>query len=138
MEFKIFEDANEDIKKLRYDAFVVEKNIPEEIEFDGKDAFYKHFCLYDGQRLVASLRGTFEEDSFHIGRVAVPEDLRKKGYGKILINNLVSYLENTDCRKIILSAIDSAVGFYEKLGFETKGDYFCEAGYPHINMEKTL
>lgn len=138
MELKIFNDTNEDIKKLRYNTFVMEKNIPEDVEFDGEDDKYLHFCLYDGEKLLASLRADIKNSECHIGRVAVLNELRGNGFGKKLLEELENYLKNNNVIKIHLGAINTAVGFYEKMGFKTKGDYFDEAGYPHITMEKNL
>ena len=56
MEFKLLYDTNEGIKKLRYDAFVIERSVPEEIEFDGKDSEFLHFTLWEGEEVVACLR----------------------------------------------------------------------------------
>lgn len=138
MELKIFNDTNEDIKTLRYNTFVVEKNVPEDVEFDGEDNKYLHFCLYEGEKILASLRADVKDFECHIGRVAVLSELRGKGLGKELLTKLQDYMKNQKVKKIHLGAIDTAVGFYEKMGFKTKGEWFTEGGHPHICMEKIL
>jgi predicted GNAT family N-acyltransferase len=37
-----------------------------------------------------------------------------------------------------MHARKSAVGFYEKLGYEIEGDEFEEVTIPHYEMQKTL
>lgn len=58
-----------------------------------------------------------------IGRLAVHEDLRNKGYGTDIIKLLVASFKNnnkTGCQFITIDAINSneTLKFYEKNGFE--------------------
>lgn len=138
MEFKILSDSNEEILELRNQAFVVEKNVPKNIEFDGKDAEYMHFCLYDDEMLVGCARGNKEDDFLHVGRVTVKTNLRGKGYGKLLFEHIENEVKNMKLSGIKLGAIETAVDFYKKLGFSTVGDFFDEAGWPHIEMIKNI
>ena len=91
MEFKVLNDANEEILELRNQAFVVEKNVPKNIEFDGKDAEFMHFCLYDDGSLIGCARGNVNGRFLHVGRVAVKSHLRNKGYGKQLFVHIEQY-----------------------------------------------
>ena len=85
MEFKILTDTNDEIKRLRYNTFVVERNVPEELEFDGRDNEFLHFTLWDGEKIIACLRANENGDLLHMGRFAVDKDLRKNGYGSVLM-----------------------------------------------------
>lgn len=136
MEFKILTDTNEEIKKLRYNTFVLERNVPEELEFDGKDNQFLHFTLWDKERIIACLRANENGDLLHMGRFAVLKEQRKKGYGKILMEKLIEYAKEKGYSGIELSAVETAVGFYEKQGFITVGDYYLETGVPHIYMKQ--
>ena len=138
MEFKILSDANEDIFALRTQAFVVEKNVPKNIEFDGKDNEYMHFCVYDNNSVVGCARVNQSGDVLHIGRVAVNTSLRGKGYGRKLFEFIECYAKEKQIKSLELDAIETAVGFYKKMGFITVGDFFEEAGWPHINMVKNI
>lgn len=138
MEFKIYNDSNSEISELRKQTFVVEKNVPESIEFDGKDSEYLHFCLYDCDVLVACARVNESGENIHVGRVAVRTEVRGKGIGKKLFDYISDYAEKNNFKAIELGAIQTAVGFYEKIGFVTVGDYYEEAGWPHIDMIKRL
>ena len=136
MELKIFNDTNKEIKELRTKTFVEEKNVPKEIEFDGRDADFLHFCLYDKETLVACARINAHETCVHAGRVAVQTELRGKGYGRLLFEYIENYCKESGYYAIELGAIETAVEFYKKIGFEPVGEYFMEAGCPHINMIK--
>ncbi len=138
MEFKILNDINEEIKDLRTRTFIIGRGVPAEIEIDGKDPYLLHFCLYDEGKLSAYLRAEEIGDMLHIGRVCVEENIRKQGYGRRLLEYLLSYAKEKGFHAVELSAVDTAVGFYEKMGFEASGDYYTEAGAPHIYMLKKL
>ncbi len=136
MEFKVLTDTNEQIKKLRYDTFVVERGVPEELEFDGRDSEFLHFTLWENEKIIACLRANENGDLLHMGRFAVAKEHRKKGYGSILMERLTEYARENGYRGIELSAVETAVGFYEKQGFLKIGDFYLETGVPHIYMKK--
>ena len=83
---------------------------------------------------MAYLRAEKIDDYLHIGRVCVEESSRKRGYGKMLLDYLFEYSREKEFSMIELSAVDTAVGFYEKMGFSKKGEFYMEAGSPHIYM----
>ena len=139
MEFKIFDDATEKIMELRREVFIVEKNVPVEEELDGKEKEHIHFGMYDGDNLIACLRAqSVREGLLHIGRIAVKRAFRGKGMGKTLLEYLFTYAKENGFSAVELSAMDSAEGFYKKLGFISEGNYYPEAGIPHIYMKKEL
>ena len=138
MELKILDNINDDIVKIRREAFVYGRSVPEEIEFDGKDSSLKHFCLYDNDVLIAYLRSEDMGDFIHIGRVAVKKDRRAKGLGRVLFTYLFDYAKEKGFTFIELSAVKTAQGFYEKMGFSPFGEYYLETGTEHIYMKKTI
>ena len=139
MEFKIFDDATDEIMALRREVFIVEKNVPEEEELDGREKEHIHFGMYDGETLIACLRAQAVEDGLlHIGRIAVRMERRGEGLGRTLLEYLFSYAKEKGFAAVELSAMDSAEGFYKKLGFIPEGEYYPEAGIPHIYMKKEL
>ena len=136
MEFKLLYDTNDGFKKLRYDTFVIERGVPQELEFDGKDSEFLHFTLWEEDEVVACLRVNENGNLLHMGRFAVKKELRKNGYGRILMEKLCEYAKEKGYSGVELSAVETAVGFYKKQGFETIGDYYLETGVPHIYMKK--
>lgn len=138
MEYKILNDLNDDIIAIRSEAFILGRGVPKEIEIDGRDDELLHFCIYDGDTLLAYLRAEEIGEKLHISRVCVKEAERKNGYGKLLMEFLERYAKDNGFKIIELSAVDTAVGFYEKNGYETKGDFYLETGVPHIYMKKNI
>lgn len=139
MEFKILNNLNDDIVAIRHEAFVIGRGVPVEIELDGRDDKLLHFCIYDKDRLISYLRAEdIGNGMMHIGRVATSADMRGKGYGRELFLYLFDYAKNNGFKALEVSAVHTAQGFYEKLGFVAEGEYYLETGVNHIYMKKTL
>ena len=139
MEFKILNNLNDDIIAIRSEAFVIGRGVPAEIELDGRDGELLHFCMYDGGKLISYLRAEdIGSGMMHIGRVATKADMRGKGYGKELFWYLFDYAKKNGYTAIEVSAVHTAQGFYEKLGFISEGEYYLETGVNHIYMKKSL
>ena len=124
------------IKKIRYEVFVKEQNVPPELEMDEFDKIALHVLFYIDDKPVATGRMIVKDG--HIGRIAVLKNFRNKhiGYGIMLF--LMEKAKEFNLGKVWLSAQITAIGFYEKLGFRTFGEYFYEAGIKHVKMEKSL
>lgn len=138
MEYKILNDLNEDIIALRHETFVLGRGVPPEVEIDGRDPEHMHFCIYDGEVLVAYLRAEDLGGMLHVGRVAVNAEKRKNGYGRLLFDWVYEYAAKSDIAYIEVSAVKTAQGFYEKIGFVSEGNYYLETGVPHIYMKKVI
>ena len=57
----------------------------------------------------------------HIEDVVVDKDYRNMGFGKNIINKLVTCANEEGCYKVILDCSSENVGFYENCGFNNKG-----------------
>jgi GNAT superfamily N-acetyltransferase len=71
-------------------------------------------------------------------QLAVREDFLKKGFGRELVSYAESFARERGYGEIALHARETALGFYEKLGYEAEGDSFTEVGLPHLAMRKKL
>ena len=126
-----------EILKLRTAVFVVEQACIYQ-DMDGKDQKALHVLGQAGPLLVAYARifgpGTYFKES-SIGRVAVSPDVRRKGYGRSIMQHSIAVVQErfrTDT--IMLSAQCYLKKFYNDLGFEEKGEEYLEDGIPHIHM----
>ena len=128
-------EASEDIFSVRRAVFVREQNIPEEIEFDGRDPACFHVLVHDKDgRPVATAR---LDKTGRIGRMAVLVRYRRRGLGTRMLRALLDCGAEHGTTAFHLAAQIHAVEFYRKMGFEPYGDEFDEAGIPHVNMKKT-
>jgi predicted GNAT family N-acyltransferase len=80
----------------------------------------------------------YDAETFKLRQMAVDTAEQGKGIGAELVSAADIYAVNMGKSKIILHARDTAIPFYEKLGYEVTGDVFLEVGIPHHKMEKML
>jgi predicted GNAT family N-acyltransferase len=126
----------DDASAVRHEVFVIEQQVPPEIEMDEFDAVCVHAVAYDENGQVLGT-GRLLPDG-HIGRMAVHRRARGKGVGARLLQALVEAGHAKGHRKLILNAQTHARGFYEGQGFVVEGEVFMEAGIPHVVMARAL
>jgi len=130
-----YEHNTEDICAIRYEVFVGEQNVPEELEIDGLDDEAKHVLAFvDGLPIGT---GRILSDG-HIGRVAVLKNYRGLGIGKLIMKELIKWAQDISLKKVWLSSQWHAHSFYLDLGFVCAGEIYIEAGIEHIKMYRTL
>ena len=95
-----YESNTEDICAIRYEVFVEEQNVPEELEIDGLDNEAKHVLAFVNEVPVGT--GRILSDG-HIGRVAVLEKHRGLGIGKLIMKELVNCAQDSSLDKVWLS-----------------------------------
>lgn len=102
------------IKHIRKSVFTLEQNVPEALDFEGKDPGATHALVRDGNRYVGT--GRMLGDG-HIGRVAVLKEYRKRGFGKDIIAVLIEEAGRLGIHRVFLGAQLHAVDFYKKCIF---------------------
>lgn len=98
------------------------------------------------------LIGAFEDDKLlgccmlvneepgvvRLRQMAVSNNLQGKGIGRALMNFAENIARDRGFKKLTMHARKTAIGFYERLGYEVCGDEFQEVTIPHYVMEKKL
>ena len=130
-----YNDNKNDICKIRFEVFVDEQNVPEELEIDGLDDEAKHVLAYLDHEAIGT--GRILSDG-HIGRIAVLKKHRGLGIGKIMMQSLMQWAGEAKLEKLWLSSQWHAHGFYFDLGFQCEGEIYEEAGIDHIKMSKKI
>lgn len=126
-----------EILKARFDVFVCQQHIIY-LDEDNIDYLATHFSLRKNGLVIAYARlfPDAEKQVLRIGRMLTLE--RGKGFAKYLMAQIEEFARKQGVHTLRLHAQTQAAGFYEHLGFTTKGDIFIEAEIPHILMEKSL
>ena len=117
-----------------------EQGIDAALDNDGADANALHavatnrlgLALGTG-RLIASSPSVSK-----IGRMAVIGSLRGSSVGRQLLDALVHSARARGDREVMLHAQASAVGFYQRHGWQLRGPAFEEAGILHQEMVLSL
>lgn len=137
-------DAMAAVHAIRHEVFVVEQDVPADLEWDGKDARAVH-VLADG---VGTGRLLLGEDAAGknggdpglavLGRLAVLRSARGGGHGARLVRALEDEARRLGLDGVYLEAQVHAIPFYEKLGYAAYGPEFQDAGIPHRAMKRTF
>lgn len=123
---------------IRKEVFIKEQNVPKHIEMDGSDKRAKNMILELDNKPIGTARLIEQEGKMYIGRVAILNPYRKKGYASKMIKFLLDEAKKMGYNKVFIHSQCSAKGFYEKLGFIAFGDEFLDANILHINMKIDL
>ena len=98
-----------------------------------------HFGLFDDDKLAACVTAiALTADHAKIRQTAVATAYQRQGLGRRTMTQLEAALVARGFVSLSLHARSTAVGFYEKLGYETVGDEFIEVTIPHRKMVKRL
>jgi predicted GNAT family N-acyltransferase len=120
--------------RLRRAVFVVEQNVPEEIEHDADDLTATHFVAIAEGEVVGTLRVAFKPEHAKIGRVAVDRDWRGRGIARAMMLAAMDHCQAIGVERFYLTAQTDKLGLYEKLGFIAFGEEFMDGGMPHLAM----
>jgi len=124
---------------LRRRVFIVEQQVPEAEEVDGRDPACLHvLATRDGAVVgTARLRVT-DQGVAKAERVAVHRELRGHGVGRRVMRALEAEAARQGHAAVVLGAQLDAVPFYERLGYESYGPVFLDAGIEHRMMRLSL
>jgi predicted GNAT family N-acyltransferase len=140
MSFRIvtgdWESVREDAQKVRIEVFVIEQNVPLELEWDEGDDVSTHAIAYDEQGQAVAT-GRLLPDG-HIGRMAVIKPLRGRGLGREVLQALLHQARIDGHKELRLHAQTHALPFYAQHGFVAEGEEFLEADMPHRLMRLEL
>jgi predicted GNAT family N-acyltransferase len=126
-------------RALRHDVFVEEQAVPLEVEVDGLDAECQHFLARRSQTAadaedmaVATARARLTQRGWKIERVAVARSQRGRSVGTALVRHMLS--QSPPGLTVYVHAQESALGFWQRMGFVAEGPGFVEGGIPHRVM----
>lgn len=137
------------VRAVRREVFVVEQNVPEELEYDEYDATSVHVLAVDADgaglgtgRLIfgdqaRKLTGGVDGRVL-LGRLAVVAAARGTGLGADLVRAIEAAGRERGAVEVELHAQVQALGFYERLGYVAEGPVYDDAGIPHRTMTKVL
>ncbi len=128
--------------RLRWTVFVEEQGVRPSEELDAHDRSdaVHALALLDGvpagaARLILLQPGG-EPVVAKLQRMAVIDDVRKRGVGRALLRFLEDEARRRGARSFTLWAQTQARAFYEKQGYAAQGGEFDDAGIPHVRMDK--
>lgn len=124
------------LRAVREPVFVLEQQVPLALEWDELDPVSQHVLALDAQGAAVGTGRLTPLPT--IGRMAVLPAWRGHGVGAALLQALVALAREMGYPAVELHAQVSAIGFYQRHGFEAYGEVYDEAGIDHRNMRRTL
>ena len=126
------------ILRLRQEVFAVEQNCVY-LDVDGKDQFCEHiFGVDDAGKVIACCRIVQPGVSYtevSIGRVATHPEHRHFGYGKMVMDKALTFIEDKyGLVPVRIEAQYYLEKFYAQYGFESSGQVYLLEGIEHIEM----
>ncbi|HBB57124.1 MAG TPA: GNAT family N-acetyltransferase [Chitinophagaceae bacterium] len=126
--------------RLRAEVFVVEQTCAFQ-DLDNKDQPSYHLLGYQQDELVAYTRLVPPGISYtaaSIGRVVTSPAHRKKGFGKLVMQESIKVCDQLFGKNtIMIGAQCYLIEFYSSLGFVPSGEVYLEDGIEHIEMTLT-
>ncbi|MEN6459566.1 MAG: GNAT family N-acetyltransferase [Thermoguttaceae bacterium] len=100
---------------------------------------WRHFACYCDDVLAACLAlCPLEHGVIRMRQVAVAPDMQRQGIGRALVEYAEVWARQAGYCHMVLHARETAVAFYEALGYLTVGARFEEVTISHWAMEKRL
>lgn len=132
---QIYQDA----LAIRQEVFVEGQGVPLTIEIDDKEDSCIHFVIYVKGHATATCRlYPLDEKNVLLQRMAVKARYQGLGFGKVIMMEAVATAKKLGYSQMTLHSQVHAADFYRKLGFQSVGEIYQEAGIDHINMTKRL
>ena len=99
-----------------------------------------HFGIYNQELklLGGMIFNNTGNNTLKMRQVAVDDVCQNKGIGKFMVKQSEEWAKERGFNKIELNARDSAIPFYQSLGYDAEGEIFIEVSIPHLKMVKNL
>lgn len=123
---------------VRSEVFLLEQNVPIKEEIDAHDTYAIQFITYDKDTPIGAARFRIIDNKGKIERVCVIKPYRKKGVGRLIMNTIEEYAKKQNINYLYLNAQLTSMPFYQKLGYQERGEIFLDANIEHKMMEKYL
>ncbi|GGD14627.1 N-acetyltransferase [Hyunsoonleella pacifica] len=96
-----------------------------------------HLVCLNENEVVGTGRLNIEDNTGIISQMAVNTNFQKQGIGAKILKALIEYSEEKGVTKIVLSARETALGFYSKFNFKPVGELYpsLKTGIIHQKME---
>ena len=122
---------------VRHEVFILEQDVPPELERDDADDGAVHVVARDGTAVIGTARLTRDGET-RIGRVAVLPAWRRRGIAGLLLDALESEARRLGIAEVGLHSQTYVRVLYERHGYAVTGPGFVEAGIDHVPMAKRL
>ena len=97
-----------------------------------------HFAVLENQEIICVASLYVNENSARLRKFATLDAFQGKGIGSTMIDHLINNLKKQGIHYLWFDARESALGFYQRFGFETTGELFYKSDVAYYKMYKNL
>lgn len=126
------------VTDLRHTVLMAPFGVKRDENWGDEDPHSHHLLALEGDRIVGYSRLLEDGAAAQIRQVAVAFERQQAGVGTALMLETLRRADALGLAPVFLHARLSAVGFYERLGFEVVSDEpfpYGRTGLPHVRME---
>ena len=130
-----------ELVELRYKILLEPLGLKFLDSFRAKEANHLHIgCIeqLDDKLVGGLILAPLDNEKIRLMQVAVDTVYRGEGVGRELVKYAEKRAKEAGYSQIVMHAMLSVVGFYEKLGYHAEGDIFDEQGITFLKMVKDL
>ena len=130
-----------ELVELRYKILLEPLGLKFLDSFRAKEANYLHIgCIeqLDDKLVGGLILAPLDNEKIRLMQVAVDTVYRGEGVGRELVKYAEKRAKEAGYSQIVMHAMLSVVGFYEKLVYHAEGDIFDEQGITFLKMVKDL
>ena len=130
-----------ELVELRYKILLEPLGLKFLDSFRAKEANYLHIgCIeqLDDKLVGGLILAPLDNEKIRLMQVAVDTVYRGEDVGRELVKYAEKRAKEAGYSQIVMHAMLSVVGFYEKLGYHAEGDIFDEQGITFLKMVKDL
>ena len=96
----------------------------------------QHFGLFKDNQLISVISLFIENDTAQFRKFATENSEQNKGYGSILLNHIIEESLKNNVKNLWCNARVTALGFYEKFGFEVVSEKWIKNDIEYVKMER--
>jgi len=107
-------------------------------ELEAESDSYHLACYRDGTLVACVVLKPVGRGKIRMRQLIVAEQCQRQGIGTALVARTESFARELGFPEMVMYARETAVAFYERLGYEKEGEGFIEVTIPHFFMRKRL
>lgn len=126
---------------LRYRVLDQPLGVTEKTELSANDLGARNILVgcFEGDRLVSVVRfDRLSQTEYLVRRMATAPDVQGMGYGRQVFEMAQAEAVQRGAQRIVLHARQTAIGFYEKLGYQLTGHSEVHDGDENLEMVKRI
>ncbi len=131
----------EQLVELRYKVLLEPLGLKFLDSHRDKEINYLHIgCIenLDDKLIGGMMLIPLDDTTIRMMQVAVDGKYQRDGVGRDLVTHAENRAKKTGYKKIVMHAMLTVIGFYEKLGYTQEGEIFEERGITFAKMVKQL